>query len=176
MRAEGLRTGGIAAGLAAALAVLAACDGPAPAGGAATAPGAGAEAEAEAEASPAAANPVVHFEIPVADMDRAAAFYEAVFGVKLDRREVDGYDMAFFPRADGRPGTSGALARGDVYRPTRDGAILYFDVADIDAVIGRAVVRGGAVLYPKKDIGAAGFVAEIADSEGNRIALSQAPQ
>ncbi len=121
-------------------------------------------------------NPVVHFEIPVTDMDRAVAFYEAVFAIRLDRREVDGYDMAFFPRADGGTGASGALARGDVYRPTREGAILYFDVPDIDAVIARTAARGGTVLYPKKDIGEAGFVAEIGDSEGNRIALSQAPE
>lgn len=125
---------------------------------------------------PVPVNPVVHFEIPVTDMDRAVAFYEAVFAVALDRREVDGYDMAFFPRVDGGTGVSGALARGDVYRPTREGAILYFDVPDIDAVIARTAARGGTVLYAKKDIGEAGFVAEIGDSEGNRIALSQAPQ
>lgn len=160
-----------AAGVLAGLALLAGCGGQTASGDADTPPSSG----TTAEASPAAGNPVVHFEIPVTDMDRAVAFYEAVFAVTLDRRAVDGYDMAFFPRADGRPGAGGALARGDVYRPTRDGAILYFDVPDIDAAIGRAVVRGGAVLYPKKDIGAAGFVAEIADSEGNRIALSQAP-
>lgn len=124
---------------------------------------------------PAAINPVVHFEIPVTDMDRAVRFYEAVFAVKLERREIDGYDMAFFPRADGRPGASGALAKGDVYKPTTEGAILYFDVPDIDTVIARSQAKGGAVLYPKKDIGETGFVAEIADSEGNRIALSQAP-
>lgn len=151
--------------------MLAGCGGQAASGDDAPAP---APAPTASGAS-AKANPVVHFEIPVTDMDRAAAFYEAVFGVTLDRQMVDGYDMAFFPRADGRPGASGALAMGDVYKPTRDGAILYFDVADIDAVIGRAVVRGGAVLYPRKDIGAAGFVAEITDSEGNRIALSEAP-
>jgi predicted enzyme related to lactoylglutathione lyase len=127
-------------------------------------------------AGDAVINPVVHFEIPVTDIDRAVAFYEAVFAVKLERREVDGYAMAFFPRADGRPGASGALAQGDVYKPTKDGAILYFDVPDIDAVVARAEARGGAVLYPKKDIGAAGFVAEIADSEGNRIALSEAAE
>jgi predicted enzyme related to lactoylglutathione lyase len=125
---------------------------------------------------PAAINPVVHFEIPVTDMDRAIRFYEAVFKVELERRETDGYDMAFFPRADGRPGASGALAKGDVYKPTKGGAILYFDVPSIDAVIARAEAQGGSVLYPKKDIGAAGFVAEIADSEGNRIALSQAAE
>lgn len=156
-----LRAGALAAGL-----LVAACQ-PAPAAK---------PAEEQAVTQPAPVNPVVHFEIPVTDMDRAVRFYEAVFAVKLERRAVDGYDMAFFPRADGRPGASGALARGDVYKPTRDGAILYFDVPDIDAVITRAETAGGSVLYPKKDIGEAGFVAEIADSEGNRIALSQAAE
>lgn len=42
-------------------------------------------------------NPVFHFEIAVNDMDRAKAFYEGVFGYRLTRQEVDGYDMAFFP-------------------------------------------------------------------------------
>lgn len=118
-------------------------------------------------------NPVFHFEIPVTDMDRAIAFYEDVFGYRLTHEEVDGYDMAFFPRAGEAPGASGALAKGDVYRPSHDGPVIYFDVPDIDAVIARAEARGSKVLYPKKDIGEAGFVAEIEDSEGNRIALSQ---
>lgn len=118
-------------------------------------------------------NPVFHFEIPVTDMDRAVAFYEDVFGHSLTRETVDGYDMAFFARSADRPGASGALAKGDVYRPSHDGPVIYFDVADIDAVTARAKARGARVLYPKKDIGEAGFVAEIEDSEGNRIALSQ---
>lgn len=118
-------------------------------------------------------NPVLHFEIPVSDMDRAKAFYESVFGYRLIRKEVDGYDMAFFPRADGAAGASGALAKGDAYRPSREGAIIYFDVPDIDAVLQKAKQRGSRILYEKKDIGEAGFVAEFEDSEGNRVALSQ---
>ena len=118
-------------------------------------------------------NPVFHFEIPVTDMDRVVAFYEGVFGYAMSRKDVDGYAMAFFPRSDDAPGASGALAMGDVYKPSREGAILYFDVPDIDAVLDRAAAQGASLLYPKKDIGAAGYVAEIADSEGNRIALTQ---
>lgn len=117
-------------------------------------------------------NPVFHFEIPVVDMERAVRFYSAVFGFELRREATDGYDMAFFPRAAGGPGASGALAKGDVYIPAKTGAIVYFDVADLDAVLRRAVEAGGAVLYPKKHIGEAGFVAEIEDSEGNRIGLT----
>ncbi|MCZ8170423.1 MAG: VOC family protein [Novosphingobium sp.] len=117
-------------------------------------------------------NPVFHFEIPVSDIDRAITFYQTVFGYRLTRQTVDGYAMAFFPRADGQPGASGALAQGDVYVPTRNGAIIYFDVPDIDPVLTKAKSGGGRVLFDKKHIGAAGWVAEIEDSEGNRIGLS----
>ncbi|MEM7121811.1 MAG: VOC family protein [Pseudomonadota bacterium] len=118
-------------------------------------------------------NPVFHFEIPVTDMDRAVAFYQSVLETELDRQSVDGYDMAFFPRDDSQPGCSGALAKGEVYKPTQDGSLIYFDVADIDAVLARATALGSRVLYEKKDIGDAGYVAEFEDSEGNRVALTQ---
>ncbi len=117
-------------------------------------------------------NPVHYFEIPVTNMSRAIVFYARVFEVSLQRETIDGYDMALFPYADGSAGASGALAQGDVYVPSKTGTIVYFKVTDIDSVLARAVESGGKVLYAKKDIGAAGFVAEIEDSEGNRIALS----
>ncbi len=117
-------------------------------------------------------NPVFHFEIPVTDMERAIRFYEAVFETSMRRESVDGHDMAFFPRSADKPGASGALAKGDVYVPSKTGPIIYFDVPDIDAALERATRRGAKVLYPKKHIGDAGYVAEIEDSEGNRIALN----
>jgi uncharacterized protein len=113
---------------------------------------------------------VFYFEIPVTDMDRALAFYTAVFQCDFERIDVDGYDMALFPQTDG---ASGALAKGDVYVPAKTGPIVYFSVDDIDAVMARAIAAGGSVLYAKKDIGENGFVAEFEDTEGNRIALNQ---
>jgi uncharacterized protein len=118
-------------------------------------------------------NPVSYFEIPVTDMPRAIAFYERVFGYDLERTMIEGYDMALFPFADGAPGATGALAKGDVYVPAKSGPTLYFSVTDIDAVLKEVRTAGATILYEKKDVGAAGFVAEIEDSEGNRIALSQ---
>ena len=119
-------------------------------------------------------NPVGYFEIPVSDLDRAAAFYQAVFGYDLTRERIDGYDMALFPIDPDRPGASGALVKGDVYVPAKTGPILYFSVDSIDATLTRARGAGARVLYAKKPIGDLGFVAEIEDSEGNRIALHQA--
>lgn len=113
---------------------------------------------------------ISYFEIPVSDMDRAMAFYAKVLGLKFDRQSIDGYDMAVIV-SDGP--VFGALARGDVYVPGKAGPVLYFAVSDIRATLARAVAAGGSELYPVKDIGANGWVAEFADSEGNRIALSQ---
>ncbi|MCU0881894.1 MAG: VOC family protein [Hyphomonadaceae bacterium] len=119
------------------------------------------------------ANPVRYFEIPVANLDRAIAFYEAVFDLDLERQTVDGYPMALFPYEEDGSGATGALAQGDVYVPSQSGTIVYFQVDHIGEVLERATSLGGSVLYPKKHIGAGGYVAEIADSEGNRIALTQ---
>jgi predicted enzyme related to lactoylglutathione lyase len=81
--------------------------------------------------------------------------------------------MALFPFAEGAPGATGALAKGDVYRPSKDGAIIYFQVRDIKSTVEKAQELGRPILYPVKDIGDAGFVAEIEDTEGNRLALNQ---
>lgn len=108
-------------------------------------------------------------------MDRAVAFYEDIFELRLQHQVTDGYEMAFFPRDDHQPGASGALAKGDVYSPSHSGTLIYFDVSDIDSVLDRAKAQGSRVLYDKTNIGEAGYVAEFEDSEGNRIALTQAP-
>lgn len=131
-------------------------------------------APAQAREKTMTANPIAYVEIPVTDMDRAMAFYADLFGLDFERQTIDGYDMALFPAAEGAAGASGALVRGDVYVPGKTGPIVYFRVADIDAVLKRARARGAKILYDKKDVGAFGFVAEVEDSEGNRIALSAA--
>jgi predicted enzyme related to lactoylglutathione lyase len=66
-------------------------------------------------------NPVVYFEIPVSNMERACLFYEGVFKVSLEAREIDGNEMALFPYVDGQPGASGALARGSAMCQAKPG-------------------------------------------------------
>lgn len=116
-------------------------------------------------------NPAVYFEIPVNDLNRAILFYEAVFELTLERRSIDGYEMALFPWREESAGITGALVKGDVYVPAKTGPILYFASQNIDRTLQRAVAAGGKVLYPKKAVDAAMEVAEFEDSEGNRIAL-----
>ena len=112
------------------------------------------------------------FEIPVVDFERAMAFYEYVFEVELERTVIDGHPMAVFPEADEPGRASGALAAGDSYVPSVDGTRVYFRVDDVAATLARASERGGTLLYPVTEVGEQGVVAEFADTEGNRIALS----
>jgi predicted enzyme related to lactoylglutathione lyase len=116
-------------------------------------------------------NPVVYFEIPVSNMERACLFYEGVFKVSLEVREIDGNEMALFPYVDGQPGASGALARGSSYVPGKAGARIYFGVADVAETLALAVSAGGQVNYPVTQVPEYGWVAEFLDVEGNCIAL-----
>jgi predicted enzyme related to lactoylglutathione lyase len=82
--------------------------------------------------------------------------------------------MALFPFEEKNSGITGALAKGEVYKPSKNGVIIYFKTENIDRTLEKAVQNGGSVLYPKRIDGKYGFaVAEFEDSEGNRIALHE---
>jgi hypothetical protein len=120
-------------------------------------------------------NPVVYFEIPVIDIDRATKFYSTVFNFKFDTTIIDNNKMALFPFTEEKSDISGALAKGEIYKPTKDGVLIYFNTANIDETLRLANVNGGQILYPKTDNGI-GLVAEFEDTEGNRIALYQSKE
>ena len=117
-------------------------------------------------------NPFVYVEIPVNDMQRAIRFYETVFEIKLTTTIIDNIEMALFPFDEGKSGITGALAKGEIYKPTIDGVLIYLHTDDIDLRLERVIELGGEILYPKTDNGI-GFVAEFEDLEGNRIAVFQ---
>jgi hypothetical protein len=117
-------------------------------------------------------NPVVYFEIPVTDMDRAIKFYSAVFHFEFEKETIDNNEMALFPFSDEYSGISGALAKGEIYKPTKDGVVIYFKTKNIDETLKLATLNSGQILYPKTDNGIV-LVAEFEDTEGNRIALYQ---
>nr|WP_315396334.1 VOC family protein [uncultured Sphingobacterium sp.] len=119
-------------------------------------------------------NPVIYFEIPVHDLNRAEKFYTAVFNFKFEQEIIDGYEMSLFPFKESSRGISGALAKGDAYVPTKQGVIIYFKTENMDATLEKVISEGGKILYPKTVNDKFGFVvAEFEDSEGNRIALHQ---
>lgn len=120
-------------------------------------------------------NVVGWFEIPVSDMDRAIAFYETVFGYKLERHKMGELDMAWFPMIQEGTGAMGSLVfNKELYKPCTNGTLVYFTAfsGDVNNELERVEKAGGKILTPKTKISDEyGFMALVMDTEGNRIAL-----
>lgn len=111
------------------------------------------------------------FDIPAADLDRAARFYETVLAVSLMRENMLGARMAIFPAKPGE--ATGAIIARDGVTPGTTGPTLYLKAgSDISAALGRVSAAGGKILHPKTFIKEGwGYFAIILDSEGNSIGL-----
>ena len=121
-------------------------------------------------------NPVCWFEIPVADMDRAKAFYESAFDTELALNEMPAADgltmkMAWFPMEMNTGGATGTLMQHPHYTPSHEGTLVYLSVDDIPATLAKIEAAGGQAMIPETPIGEHGFIAIFGDSEGNRVAL-----
>jgi len=115
-------------------------------------------------------NSVNWFEIPVVDMPRAQAFYEAVMNVKLVGRDFMGAPMAIFAAE----GVAGALVKVPNRKPNADGALVYLNAGtELDAVLSRIEKAGGKIVMPRTEIGPQGSMAVMADTEGNQVGLHQ---
>lgn len=115
-------------------------------------------------------NPVVWFEIPVTDLERAQKFYEAVFEIEMPISEMGPAKMAWFPSGEGE-GVSGSLVKTEGYIPSHKGSIVYFHSPDIEAALEKIEQQGGKTIVPKMSIGEHGWFAQFEDSEGNRVSL-----
>ena len=118
-------------------------------------------------------NPVGWFEIHVADMQRAKAFYEAVFNRLLFPLDTgdESYAMQVFAGDVQSTGALGALVQHSLRQPTTEGVMVYFSCEDCAVESQRAIDHGGSVFKPKRSIGNNGFIAIIGDTEGNAIGL-----
>ena len=113
-------------------------------------------------------NRAVWFDIPVADLDRAAAFYTAVLGVRVDKETFGDFTFCVIEHKDGN---GGCLVK-DEAEIAAGGILLYLNVdGRIRDAVSKVVPRGGTVTKPIHSIGPHGFRAIVLDSEGNRIAL-----
>ncbi|PZQ29770.1 MAG: lactoylglutathione lyase [Stenotrophomonas acidaminiphila] len=119
-------------------------------------------------------NAIGWFDVYVDDMERAAAFYEAVFQRQLEsiNDPTDETIMRCFPADMGAYGAGGALVKSLHAQPGPGGTLVYFSVDDCAEEQSRAVAAGGKVVRPKFSIGQFGWVAMCMDTEGNLFGLS----
>jgi hypothetical protein len=79
--------------------------------------------------------------------------------------------MALMPFYKNGSGITGALAQGEIYQPSKHGVLIYLAADDINACMECALKKGGKLLFPRTIAKDYGYVAEMEDSEGNRIGL-----
>ena len=120
--------------------------------------------------------PVVHFEIPADDLDRARRFYQAAFGWELSFMPEMNYTLVQTTPADeqGRPAEPGAINGGMLKRePPVTTPVITIAVDDIDTTLETIGTLGGSTVLPKLAVTDMGFAAYFTDSEGNLMGLWQ---
>ncbi len=114
-------------------------------------------------------NRAVWFDIPVADLERAAGFYRAVLGVGVT---LDSFGGTAFGVIEHDDGNGGCLVLDPAAITAEGGFLVYLNVdGRIHAAAEQVVKHGGRVVQPVHAIGPHGCRAVIVDSEGNRLAL-----
>jgi len=117
------------------------------------------------------ANAVVWAEIPVSDLDKGIAFYNAVFGYDLQIMPMEPNDIAMLPMP-GDQSTAGHLYPGKP-APRGEGPTVHMLVPDsLEDSAKRCEAAGGKVLSPPVPLPNARFQ-YIEDPDGNSIGLFQ---
>jgi predicted enzyme related to lactoylglutathione lyase len=119
-------------------------------------------------------NVAVWFEIPAANFDRAAKFYETIFAEALKRDQYGKQQMAVFPYE--RPSVSGCVMEAPDLAGKDAGTVVYLNCdGRLADVAGRVEKAGGKLLTPRIELPAGmGAFFHICDSEGNRVGLHAA--
>lgn len=118
-------------------------------------------------------NAVNWVEIPVADFERAKAFYSKIFDYQMPETQMGPVHMGFLLHDQQGGGVGGAIVAGEGYEPTPKGAKVYLNAgADLSVVLNRVEAAGGKVIFPKTVVTPElGYFAALQDSEGNHIYL-----
>ena len=120
-------------------------------------------------------NAIGWFEIPVTDLTRAKAFYEAVLLRPLHVIPApggEGVEMAVWDMDMEAPGSAGALVKTDTMKPSASpGLMIYFHSKDVNEELGRVAEAGGKVVMEKTGIGEHGFIGSFIDTEGNLVSV-----
>jgi uncharacterized protein len=120
-----------------------------------------------------ATNAIQNFQIPVADMSRAAKFYGDLLNCEITSVELRGTRLGMLPFDESRNGVGGTLIQAEGMSPSQKGTIVYLHTeGDLNDSIAKVKSLGGKIVMEKTSLGDGnGFCAVIVDSEGNRVGL-----
>ncbi len=118
---------------------------------------------------------IIHFEIPTTDLRRAEAFYEHMFGWKINSVPQFKYTLVTTtPSGERGPLEPGAINGGMMLRQGEmQHPILVINVEDIDTHREKIQAAGGILIGEKIPVGDMGISAYFKDTEGNVLCLWQ---
>ncbi len=124
-------------------------------------------------------NRVVHFEIQAGNIERAIAFYKAVFGWDFQRWGEQEYWMVMTAEKDSKePGINGGLLPRPAAMPPQEcGAnafVCTVQVTDYDETAKKIEAAGGTMAMPKFAIPGMAWQGYFKDPEGNVFGVHQA--
>jgi predicted enzyme related to lactoylglutathione lyase len=118
----------------------------------------------------------VHFEIHASDPGRAIAFYERTFAWSFQRWGEQEYWLITTGSAD-EPGIDGGLITRQGEPPHFGAPVNSFvatiQVDDLDATTKLATEAGGDIRVPRMAVPGVGWLAYLADTEGNLVGVMQ---
>lgn len=114
---------------------------------------------------------VIHFELGASEPERAVAFYEKVFGWKVQRWEGPQPYWLVTTGPDNEPGINGGIQR---YPDGLPRTINTIGVPSVDEFTAKITANGGKVALPKMAIPGVGYQAYFLDTEGNIFGIHQA--
>jgi predicted enzyme related to lactoylglutathione lyase len=119
-------------------------------------------------------NNLASFAIHVDDIDRARAFYEAVFAWNFEPWGPPGFYL-IHTGDKSSPGIQGLMHKRHEPRTGTglNGVEPTFSVADVDAIVQSVEAHGGTIVFPKAVIPTVGALVRFRDPEGNDIGAMQ---
>jgi uncharacterized protein len=115
-------------------------------------------------------NNLASFAIHVDDVDRARAFYEAVFEWTFEPWGPPGFYLIHTGDQES-PGVQGLMHKRLVPRSGQglNGFEVTFAVDDVDVIAARVEAHGGQVTMPRAVIPTVGALIRFLDTEGNDV-------
>lgn len=118
----------------------------------------------------------IHFEIHVANAERAAAFYRAIFGWTINKWDGP-WEYWLIQTGTEGPGIDGALVgrRGDapVGGEPVNAFVITMGVASCDETMAAITANGGSIALPKMGVPGVGWLGYGKDREGNIFGVMQ---
>jgi predicted enzyme related to lactoylglutathione lyase len=112
-------------------------------------------------------NEIAFTGTPVTDIKRAREFYEDVLGLKPTMESAGGMWVEY---GLGNSGTFAIGCYGDIWKPSKDGTCVAFEVDDLDAEISRLKSKGVKFAMEAMDSPICRF-AIFSDPDGNQVMI-----